>query len=146
MMLIPHFILPTNSFEPLNTRFAHTYFPATTFTGMGWGFSFFGEAYLVGGYVVVATATIAMMLLFRWLYVVGGASQRTGLLGAISLSAIPYTFWFQRNALGYLVKEFLVYQIAVLLLVYASAEIVGRSGARRLVPARTATREPPLPY
>ena len=146
MMSIPHFLLPVSSFEPLNERFAHTYFPASIFTGMGWGFSFFGEAYAVGGYAVVVAASIAMMLLFRWLYVVGGAAQRTGLLGAISLSAIPYTFWFQRNALAYFVKEFLVYQIAVVLLVYASAEIVGRNRTKRPMLRRTATEELALPY
>ncbi len=134
MLAIPHFLLPRNPFEPLNERFAHTYMPSSQVTGMGWGFSFFGEAFVVGGYPMIVLATLAMMAFFRWLYIAGGRDRRHGLLGAISLAAIPFTFWFQRNAFAYFVKEFLFTQIGAITVAYFCTLLL--SGKRKRAASR----------
>lgn len=125
MMCLPNF-LSTHLFVPLNERFSEAYNAKAASEGGGWGFSFFGEAFLVGGYPVVVLATFIMMCVFRWTYVSGGCDLRSGLGGAISLSVLPFTFWFQRNAVAYFVKEFLFLQVGAIVLVYYTVSYIAR--------------------
>lgn len=123
MMCVPNFV-SRNLFVPLNVRFAQAYDPRAAAEGAGWGFSFFGEAFLIGGYPLVAVASFIMMCVFRWFYVLGGRDLRSGLRGAISLSILPFTFWFQRNAFAYFVKEFLFLQVGTIVLAYYTASYI----------------------
>jgi hypothetical protein len=119
-MALPQFLMG-RVFFPLNERFAFWWNPDRAADGAGWGFSFFGEAYLVGGFALVLFMSVLMPMFFRWVYVKGFGSATTGIFAAISLSMLPYVFWFQRNAFAYLFREF-GYQVAVLLIVYVMAK------------------------
>jgi hypothetical protein len=123
-MSLPHFLFGQHTYLSVNDRFALTFDPKTAYTGMGWGFSFFGEAYLVGGYPMVIVATLSVMIFFRWLYIRGGRDERRGVIGAVSLAAIPFAFWFQRNALAYFVKEFLILQAGTIFMAYYSIKLL----------------------
>lgn len=139
MMCLPNFVY-RSPFVPVNERFSRTYDPRAASEGMGWGFSFFGEAFLVGGYPMIVVATFVMMGVFRWLYIKGGRDLRSGILGAISLSVLPHTFWFQRNAVAYFVKEFLVLQVGTIALAYLATRSLPK-----LRGARAALHDRPLP-
>jgi hypothetical protein len=125
MMCLPY-SYGGKQFMVVNERFAMKANSRGASKGQGYGFSFFGEAFMVGGYPMVAFATFLVMLLFRWLYIIGFRDQGYGLLGAISLSALPFTFWFQRSALAYLVKEFLFLQIGTIVLAYVAIKLLTR--------------------
>ena len=138
MICLPNFLFRTPPFQSLNSRFSLAYNPRFQYEGGGWGFSFFGEAYLIGGYLMIVVAVFAIMLLFRWLYVSGGRDLRRGPMGAISLAALPFTFWFQRNSFALFLKEFLVLQVIIILFAYhatAFALIQRRVRSSKLRPA-----------
>ncbi len=138
MMCLPNFIFGS-PFSPLNMRFATIFAPQRAAKGQGWGFSFFGEAYLVGGYPGVVVATLVMVIAFRVLYVSGGRDRRWGLKGAVSLSSLPFAFWFQRNAFSFFFKEFMVLQIGCIVLCYAVAKFLAFRHAPKL-PQKVAPR------
>lgn len=122
LMSLPQFLFGLQ-FLPLNVRFGVWWNADQAADGTGWGFSFFGEAFLVGGYAATLFVPLLITLIFRFLYVRGLASSQIGVMAAISLSMLPLVFWFQRNAFAYLFKEF-SYQIAVILLSIAITRIL----------------------
>lgn len=86
----------------------------------------------MGGYPMIVFTTILMMIFFRWLYVFGGRDNRRGLAGAISLAVIPFTFWFQRNAFVYFVREFLFLQVGTICFVYCSIKWIQKGAFVRV--------------
>ena len=112
-LAIPHF-LQFEPFVPLNDRFSVAFSPEAAAGGMGWGFSFVGEAYLVGGYFGVVVIIVAELSVFRWIYLKGNEGEQTGIWGVASLCSLYFALWVQRNAFAYFVKDFLVYQTAAI--------------------------------
>lgn len=133
MMSLPQFVFGRASFTSLNDRFAETVTRAAYLRGGGWGFSFFGEAFAVGGFAAVVLVTFIMVLGFRWLYVRARGSGWQGVASAVCLASLPNALWFQRNAFAYFFREFLVIQVFTILLVVALAFLLAHwSGQKSL--------------
>lgn len=135
MMSLPQFVFGRAIFTSLNDRFSETVTRAAYFRGGGWGFSFFGEAFAVGGFAVVVLVTFIMVLGFRWLYVRARGTGWQGVASAVCLASLPNALWFQRNAFAYFFREFLVIQVLTILLVVAIAVLLTQwssQGTRRV--------------
>ncbi len=125
LMSVPQWLGGT-LFSPVNVRFSFAMNPSAALLGQGWGFDFWGEAYLVGGWLVVTAACMLIAIFFRFLFVRSGFGRGTALPVAIYIPSLYYAWWFQRNAFAYLLKEYLIYQIAILTLLWALASVAVR--------------------
>lgn len=112
---LPQFFFGSN-FENLNYRFASQYAPIRAADGMGWGFSFFGEAYLVGGYTLVVLISFITVLFFRKIVVWSGGVQSQNWRSALLLTLIPFAFWYQRNSFAQMFRELISIQFAIVIL------------------------------
>ena len=124
---IPRFLMTdtiVNMYTPANDRFSFAYNALDATFGLGYGFSFLGEAYLVGGLPVIAIVVILEICLFRFLYLRGGGAMPSGAWGAISLISLYFALWIQRNALGLIVREFFVSVVGVTLIMYYAGKAV----------------------
>lgn len=122
-MALPRF-LTSIDYDPANVRFAYAWNWRTAEQGQGWGFDFWGEAYLVGNAPMVVFMAIAMTFLFRYLYVRSNERGGQGLVGAIAISGAYYALWFQRNAIAYFIREYVVIVILVTTLLVVAARIL----------------------
>jgi len=141
LLLVPQFMFGS-LFEPLNDRFALVVTRAAAVRGGGWGFSFFGEAYLNLGFLGVVTLCIATAFFFRYLSLCSKQGRFSGLSGVISLSLIQMSFWFQRNAFAYGFKD-AAYQIIAVFVIFGAA-LVATSALNRRRPniKRGSTTQP----
>lgn len=125
----PRFLM-TNALADLyisaNDRFSYTYDALAAGFGQGYGFSFLGEAFLVGGLPGTAVVVIVQICLFRYVYLRGGGNRPTGVWGAISLISLYFAMWTQRNALGVIIREFLVSVVGAVVLMYYAGHITSR--------------------
>lgn len=122
-MSLPQFIIP-GGFESVNTRFSFALTPLIAQLGGGWGFSYFGEAYLVGGFIGVFVMTMVVVLIFRFIYVMAEQNGRRGFFGLMLVCGSYHVLWFQRNAFSYFLKEYIVYQGVVILIVLWVARVI----------------------
>lgn len=111
----PQFLY-TSTYVPVNVRFAYAWDARTAAAGQGWGFDFWGEAYIVGGVALVVAMGTVTTLFFRYLYVRSTEQAGTGMAGAVMIASGYYALWFQRNGIAYFVREFLVFQLTTVLL------------------------------
>lgn len=114
MYSVPRFLLPDNApeiFTAANDRFSFAYNALEASYGQGYGFSFLGEAFLVGGLTGVVLVVMIQVAFFRYLYVRGGGSVPAGVWGALALASLYFAVWTQRNALAFVFKEFIVYVV-----------------------------------
>ncbi|KRQ17382.1 hypothetical protein AOQ71_02285 [Bradyrhizobium manausense] len=132
-LLIPQFLLKSE-FMPLNVRFGFAYNPTEAAKGAGWGFSFIGEAYLVGGYLGVSLVVLAELVMFRMIYLLGNRSNHVGLWGIISLCSLYFALWTHRNAFAYLLREFMILVLVILFLFLFASLIF--SNPSRATPGR----------
>ncbi len=112
MYSVPRFLLPSNAAElytSANDRFSFAYNALEASYGQGYGFSFLGEAFMVGGHTGVVLVVLLQICFFRYLYVRGGGDSPAGLWGALAMASLYYAVWTQRNALAVVFKEFIVY-------------------------------------
>ncbi|MDR6331756.1 oligosaccharide repeat unit polymerase [Xanthobacter flavus] len=122
-MSVPQFLL-SSGFETVNTRFSFALTPTIAQLGGGWGFSYFGEAYLVGGFLGVFIMTMIVIFIFRYIYVMAEKNGRQSFFGLMLVCGAYHVIWFQRNAFGYFLKEYIIYQGAIIILVIWSAKII----------------------
>jgi len=127
MYSVPRALLPSNAAElytSANDRFSFAYNALEASYGQGYGFSFLGEAFLVGGNAAVALVVIAQVCGFRYLYVRGGGDAPAGLWGALALASLYFAAWTQRNALAYVLKEFVVYVGILTVLMFCAGRVL----------------------
>jgi O-antigen polysaccharide polymerase Wzy len=117
-LALPQFIFGNGLFVSTGDRFAINVNPDTAALGMGYGFSFWGEAYLVGGTSGVVLVAFGMAYLARVLFERGMASGVSGPRGAILIASIYYAHWMNRNDFAHFLKEFLIYYVVVILFMY----------------------------
>ncbi|UWU67623.1 O-antigen polysaccharide polymerase Wzy family protein [Bradyrhizobium sp. NC92] len=129
-LLIPQFLFKSD-FIPLNARFGYVYNPAEAVKGAGWGFSFIGEAYLVGGYFGITFVILFQLMIFRLIYLLGNRSKHTGMWGVVSLCSLYFALWTQRNAFAYLLREFTILLVVVVLLFLFASLLVSDSRRTR---------------
>lgn len=109
-----------------NDRFSYSYDALAASFGQGYGFSFLGEAYLVGGLPGTAVMVVVQICLFRYAYLRGGGNRPTGVWGAISLISLYFAMWTQRNALGVIIREFIVFVIGSVVTMYYAGHVISR--------------------
>ena len=138
-MCIPQFIFH-NDFMALNDRFGITFDGAAAVQGMGWGYSFLGEAYSVGGYLAIPVVVALHLMFARFIYVRGNRDVPVGAWGIISVAVSYDMLWIQRNAFAYVFKDYL-YLIVTTMVTFFIARLaasmferVGRKGQGRLTP------------
>lgn len=122
-MAMPQFLFQ-GLFQPFNIRFAYALDPVTASLGYGWGFSFWGEAYAVGGWIMVALAAFGVAFSLQAILArsrLPGGSQYVWQI--VLYSSLYYALWIQRNAFAYTLREFIVYQLAVILLLIGAAHL-----------------------
>jgi len=112
-MASPQFLFH-GSYVPANERFAYAFNAKTAAMGQGWGFDFWGEAFVVGGSAGVALAAFAITALLRAIYVLALRHGYTGFWGAFAIMGSYFALWFQRNAFAYFLREYLVYGALIL--------------------------------
>jgi O-antigen polysaccharide polymerase Wzy len=122
-MSVPQF-LARMTFNSINDRFSHAISPVFAEAGGGWGFSFFGEAYLIGGYVGVFLATSFVVITFRYIYCLAVSHGRNSIYYAFMICGVYHALWFQRNAMAFFIKEYLVYQLSILVAVFFVARLI----------------------
>lgn len=128
-MAVPQF-LTTSDFSAANYRFALAFDPASSLTDMGWGFSLFGEAYLVMGIIGPVLVAAGLCLLAAFIYREARSNQFQGTAGIFWLSLIFFQIWAQRNAFAYFIKDWFVYEFLPVVLI---AVLTDRLGRRQMV-------------
>ena len=113
--LLPQFVFGVRT--TIDGRFAELVEPSIGELGGGFAFSYFGEAYLVGGTLGIVLATIAMTLFLRCVFVWGKGLKVEGLGGVVSLAMTYYALWYVRTSFAIVVHE-ICYQIGVILAIY----------------------------
>jgi hypothetical protein len=108
-MSLPQFLVPLE-YLPANVRFALEFDLTSETTKMGWGFSLFGEAYLVMGIFGPALLASSFCALAMSIYSNARARGNEGLAGALWFSLITFEIVAQRNALAFFIKDWVVYQ------------------------------------
>jgi oligosaccharide repeat unit polymerase len=127
-MAVPQ-LLMTPDYLTANDRFALAYDPLRAYDRMGWGFSFFGEAYMVmglAGPVIVATV---FCFLAACIYNAAWKQRFQGLAGSLWFSLIYYQVWVQRNAFSHFFKDWFVYEALPLVLLALAGKLAGRRPA-----------------
>lgn len=126
---VPRFLLTDGMaalYTSANDRFSFSYNALQASLGQGYGFSFLGEAYLVGGLPGAFIVVIVEICCFRFLYLRGGGSRPAGVWGAISLISLYFAMWTQRNALGFIFKEFVVHAVGATVCMFYAGRVVSR--------------------
>jgi len=122
-MALPQFLFGKEIFNPLTNRFTVAHNPLSAALGMGWGFSFWGEAYLVAGTIGIFVVALMMALVFRAIYRFGALQNFYGPRGAAYLTSLYFALWYQRNAFAHFLKEYAIYQLACVALCYYAASL-----------------------
>lgn len=126
---VPRFLMTdalADLYTSANDRFSYAYDVLAADFGQGYGFSFLGESYLVGGLPATAIMVIVQICLFRYAYLRGGGNRPTGVWGAVSLLSLYFAMWTQRNALGVIIREFIVFAIGAVVAMYYAGHIASR--------------------
>ncbi len=119
-MSVPQFLVGL-TYISANDRFTFAITPEFASLGGGWGYSFFAEAFMVGGYPGVFVATTAVAVFFRYLYRLALAGGRNSVFYALMVCGNYHAIWFERNSFAFFLKEYLIYQTAVAASVFAIA-------------------------
>jgi hypothetical protein len=134
-MAVPNF-WRTPGYLSINDRFAWAFDATSWVTRMGWGFSFFGEAYVVLGLIGPALAAIFFCLLAMAIYRIAWRQSFQGPAGALWLSFIYYQIWVQRNAFAFFFKDWLIFEVIPIVLIFVAANLPYRRRQNRLSLAR----------
>ena len=133
-MSTPQYYLGLQTFDSANDRFAFQFTPEFAALGGGWGYSFFGEAYMVAWFPGVVIMTTGVVFVFRWIYVNAMQLGRNSLFYAMMICGVYHILWIQRNAFAFFLKEYVVYQGATVLAIFVAARgidlITARMGRR----------------
>ena len=122
-MSVPQFLVPVD-FENMGVRFAFAFTPTFAEAGGGWGFSFFGEGYVVAGYVGVVLATWFVLIIFRVTSSLARPSGRNNFFYFLVIAGIYHALWFQRNAFAYFFKEYIFQQSLSILITLLLVRII----------------------
>jgi hypothetical protein len=110
-MLLPQFFFGQITYQPATTRFSYALDPVAASQGMGYGYSLWGEAYLVGGFLAITVVALISIIVLRFIYVRAGGSRLIGMAGVIALSTLYYALWLQRNPIAYFMREYVLFQL-----------------------------------
>ena len=120
LMNVPSF-LRLVSFENVNVRFSAAFTPKMAEQGGGWGFSFYGEAFMVGGFIGVFVVTTLMTLVFGKISKAALRRGANSFFGVMAACGVYHTLWTQRNSFGVILREYFVQQTACILIIFAAA-------------------------
>lgn len=124
---IPQFLM-TPDYTVVGYRFAWAFDPESFESKMAWGFSVFGEAYLVLG--IAGPTLIAMVFcgLAAWLYRQARIAQFSGRNAAIWFTFIFFQNWLQRNAFATIFRDWFVFQAVPITLALFAAKLLLERG------------------
>jgi hypothetical protein len=126
LSLLPQFLFG-HQYTSIDGQYVQLVAPDIADLRGGYGYSYFGEAYLVGGNAGIFLATIAMTLFLRCVFVWGGGLQFCGIFGVVSLAMAYHAMWYLRLSFVGFVHEVTI-QVAVILIIHAAIRLV--SGAK----------------
>lgn len=127
---VPQFLVGNGLFNSTGDRFAYTFSLERAYDGMGWGFSFWGEAYGVMGPAGIYIAAIGITFLFRMIRMKALEDGVKGPFGVWLLAGLYEGLWLTRSDFAHFSKAFLVNDFAVIFTMYAvSKYIFARSKA-----------------
>jgi hypothetical protein len=120
-LLLPQFLTGT-TYRTIEQEFAALAEPEVADSNGGMGYSFFGEAYVVGDVLGIFLATIAITLILRCIFVLGKGLRFTGIWGVVSLALTYQGMWYLRQGFGMLLHEVTI-QIVIILGIHAAVRL-----------------------
>lgn len=123
-MAVPQFLMTTD-YVSAEYRFAMEYAPLRAIDEkMGWGFSFFGEAYMVMGIMGPALAAAAFCAMAAAVQRHASQQRFQGIAGTLWFTLIYFQIWTQRAPFSTLFKDWLIYQVIPISLVLFGANLM----------------------
>jgi hypothetical protein len=133
---VPQFFFEIGIFQSTADRFAVAYAPEAAADGMGWGFSFWGEAYGVMGVMGIYVLALVIATIFQTIRAKAFARNLSGPFGVWLLAGLYEGLWLTRSDFAHFMKGYLVYDFIIIFLIYSISRFVVSSAKRRGITRR----------